>query len=184
LQAEGANVIHTEERSETTADNEAIRISIDDIDSFQKVKSISPHEVRTQVPLKLPESQIKQAFADILGEPFISKDWGGELADLFSTHLIYQGKRLAVGFLLKGPGIKSTTLTINRLGKNGDQIVRLTSINLDLYTVQFVGTISQAVVEHLEAQVKQAAQKARQSRYYCVIDGTDTIRLLRAYRKL
>jgi hypothetical protein len=184
LQAEGTNVIHTKERPGISANTEAIRISIDDIDSFQKVKRISTHKVRNQVPMKLPESQIKHSIADILGEPFTSKDWSGELADLFSSHLVYQGKRLAAGFLLKGPGIKSTTLTINRLGKNGDQIVRLTSISLDLYAVQFVGTIAQAVVEHLETQVKQAAQKAGQSRYYCIIDGTDTARLLKAYEKL
>jgi hypothetical protein len=160
------------------------RISIDDIGSFQEVRKVSFHEVQGLVPLKIPETEIKQNIAQIIGEPFVPKDWGGEIADLFSTHLTYQGKRLASGFLLKGPGVKQHTLTINHLGKNGDQVVRLTSTSLDLYVVQFVGPIAPAVVDHLEAHVRQAAGKAGQTRYYCVIDGTDTARLFKAYGKL
>ena len=161
----------------------AIRISVDDIDSFRQVQTVSPHEVAHLVPVTLSEADIKQGIAQILGEPFVPKDWGGEIADLFSAQFMFQGKRAAGGFLLKGPGVKGT-LTIGRLGKNGDQVVRLTSTSLELYVVQFVGPIAQAVVDHVEAHVRQAAQRACQPRYYCIIDGTDTARLLKAYGQL
>lgn len=154
------------------------RISIDDIDSFENVKEISASDIKSYIPLNLPESQIKQSIADILGEPFISSDWGGETADLFSSHVVYKGTRLATGFLLKGPSLKGT-LKIKNLGKNGDQVVRMTSVTLDLYIIQFVGPIDQNVIEHLESQVVLAAQKAMRSRYYCLIDGADTARIIK-----
>ena len=162
---------------------QAIRISVDDIDSFRQVSTVAPHRMKDLVPLAILESDIKNSIAEIVGEPFIPKDWGGEIADLFSSHVVLQGKRVASGFLLKGRGTKGT-LRIKTLGKNGDQVVRLTSTSLDLYVVQFVGLIDQAVIAHLEAHVRQAAEKAGLPRYYCVIDGTDTARLLKAYGKL
>lgn len=161
----------------------AVRISIDDIKSFHEVRILSPHDVEKLVPLTIPEHSIKQNFAQILGEPFVPNDWGGETADLFTSHVVYQDKRLAAGFLLKGPAVKGT-LTIRHLGKNGDQVVRLTNNSLDLFVVQFVGPIAQTVVDHLDAHVFQAAQMAKRDKYYCVIDGTDTARLLKAYQKL
>lgn len=184
LEAEGAAAIRPlQVPSEAVSTCRAVRISIDEIDSFREVRRISTHDVEKMVPLEIPESNIKQSIVQILGEPFVSKDWGGETADLFTSHIVYQAKRLAAGFLLKGPAVKGT-LTIKYLGKNGDQIVRLTSTSLDLYVVQFVGPIAQMVVDHLDAHVHQAAQRVGKDRYYCVMDGTDTARLLKAYQKL
>jgi hypothetical protein len=184
LESENSGAIRPRQKNDIIPSGAKIsRISIDDIDSFKNVKKIAASDVKNYVPLNLPESQIKQSIAEILGEPFISNDWGGETADLFSSHVVYQGKRLATGFLLKGPAIKGT-LKIKNLGKNGDQVVRMTNVTLDLYIIQFVGPIDQNVIEHLESQVVLAAQKAMRGRYYCLIDGTDTARLLKAYKKL
>ncbi len=107
--------------SSSDAELGAIRIYIDDIDSFMKVRKIPPAEVKTLVPLTLSEADIKNYMAEIIGEPFVPKDWGGETADLFSTNLRFQGQRVSSGFLLKGPAVKGS-LTIAKLGKNGDQI--------------------------------------------------------------
>jgi hypothetical protein len=183
LASEGNMAVQSLEPSEAGSACKAVRISIDEIDSFRAVQKVSPHNVDGLVPLAIPESTIKRSLAQILGEPFVHKDWGGETADLFTSCVVYQTKRLAAGFLLKGPAVKGT-LTIRQLGKNGDQVVRLTSNSLDLYVVQFVGPIAQTVVDHLDAHVCQAAQKTTRDKYYCVIDGTDTARLLRAYQKL
>lgn len=113
---------------------QAIRTSVDDIDSFQEIRTVSSHEVENLVPLEISESHIKQSIAQIVGEPFVEKDWGGEIADLFTAHLIFQGNPVPTGFLLKGPGVRGR-LTIRHLGKNGDQVVRLTSTSLALYVV-------------------------------------------------
>ena len=59
----------------------AARIYIDDIDSFRKVKQIGSFSVTDIVPITLSETQIKAYFAEIIGEPFIPKDWGGETCD-------------------------------------------------------------------------------------------------------
>lgn len=183
LANEGNTAIQPLKPSEAVSACKAVRISIDEIDSFHEVRKVSPHDVDKLVPLTIPEASIKQSLAQILGEPFVPKDWGGETADLFTSYVVYQDKRLAAGFLLKGPAVKGT-LTIRQLGKNGDQVVRLTSNSLDLYAVQFVGPIAQTVVDHLDAHVYQVAQMAKRDKYYCVIDGTDTARLLKAYQKL
>lgn len=184
LEAEGGKTIRTIQATPQSPSSPlALRIFLDDIDSFQEVRQLSATDVAKNVPLNVPESKIKESIAKILGEPFLQKDWGGEIADLFSTHLFYQGKRLASGFLLKGPAVKGT-LTIKYLGKNADQIVRLTNTPLDLYLVQFVGPIAQAVADHLEAHTRQAAQRAGHNLRYCLVDGTDTARLLMAYGEM
>jgi hypothetical protein len=183
LNSENGSAIQSINGSSTDLATKAIRISIDDITSFGEVRKIPPHEVAKLVPLKIPEAVIKQSLAEILGEPFIFGDWGGEIADFFTSHVLYKERRLATGFLLKGPAVPGT-LTIKKLGKNGDQIVRLTSTSLDLYLVQFVGPIAQMVVDHLDAHVNQVATRAKKDKYYCIMDGTDTARLLKAYKKL
>jgi hypothetical protein len=168
LASEGKTAIQPLTPSEAVSTCKAVRVGIDEIDSFHEVRKVSPHDVDKLVPLTIPESSIKRSLAQILGEPFVPKDWGGETADLFTSYVVYQNKRLAAGFLLKGPAVKGT-LTIRQLGKNGDQVVRLTSNSLDLYAVQFVGPIAQTVVDHLDAQVYQAAQMAKRDRYYYLV---------------
>jgi len=74
----------------------------------------------------IPERQIKEAFAEIIGEPTIPKDWGGERSDLFSDRVRLDGKRISTALMLKGPA-QFAPLTPAGLGKNGDQIDRVFS---------------------------------------------------------
>ena len=75
---------------------------------------------------KVPEKDIKKAFAEIIGESFVPKDWGGEKSDLFTTSVQVDGQPMATAFALKGPAVFKP-LTVAGLGKNGDQISRLFS---------------------------------------------------------
>lgn len=161
----------------------AVRVYLDDIDTFNKIERVENNMVTNIVPLPLSEKLIKDDFAQIIGEPFVSNDWGGETCDLITT-IKYHGKRLSSGFIFKGPGLANKFLTISKLGKNGDQIVRLTSISLDFYAVQFVRAIDQSVIKHLEGQVELEAQRRRKLLLFCIIDGTFTARLLKAYGKI
>lgn len=72
----------------------------------------------------VPEADIKAAFAALIGEPVVPKDWGGESSDLFSARVEVNGDRVSAAFLLKGPS-RFHPMTPADLGKNGDQIGRL-----------------------------------------------------------
>jgi hypothetical protein len=69
---------------------------------------------------------------------------------LYSPHLQVGAKRLPAAFLLKGPA-KFAAMTLNTLGKNSDQIVRLAHEPAQLLIVQRCHQITQAVRETLRA---------------------------------
>jgi hypothetical protein len=169
---------------EITRKQGAVQLYVDDIDSFSKVKQIENHLVKDFDPFSLSEKQIKANFAEIIGEDFIPKDWGGENYDLSTNYIKYENKRIQTGFMFKGPGLGRKVLTISRLGKNGNQIVKLTRITHDFYVVQFVGAIDNDVIDHLDAQVERIGHQKNKLVWYCVINGTDTARLFRAYGKI
>jgi hypothetical protein len=158
------------------------RLYIEDIDSFQRVRSTNPGMVRSALTdgrVELKEEQVQAALEDILGISFHRIDWGGEINDLRGTVMI-NGARRSAAFLLKGNGCKARELTIAKCGKNGDQIVRLFNSPAELFVVQYVGFISDAVVSDISTKV--AAKRAEgRSAWFCVIDGDDTARLLKAY---
>lgn len=158
------------------------QIYIDDIDTFSKVKKIKPHEVRNIVPLNIPEDTIKEAIADIIGEPFIPKHSPAEKSDLYSNHIELRGKRIDTAFMLKGPSVKK--LTLDKAGSKGTQILKLTKEPANLFIVQSTGQIDTYVIEHLQSEVFRESEKRGHKLYYCIIDGTDTARLLKAYDKL
>lgn len=158
------------------------RIYVDEIASFREVLKVAPHETRKLVPLTLSERKVKQSLANIIGEHFVSKDWGGEKSDLYTSHVIFDGKRIATAFLLKGPSVKR--LTIDKCGKRGNQILRLVKEPASLFIVQHNGEIDSDVIELLETCVSDLATKRGVKLYYCVIDGVDTTRVLLAYEKL
>jgi hypothetical protein len=61
-----------------------IRLFIQDIDSFSKVKTINPQQVQMNLDngfLRVPEEDIKKAFAQIIGQSYVPTDWGGETED-------------------------------------------------------------------------------------------------------
>jgi hypothetical protein len=134
-----------------------IMITVDMIDTFKKVKSVSIDEVKDLIPISLSEDAIQYHIEQIIGEPDHKNDWGGETNDLFTTHLIHNGKRIATAFLLKGPG-QSGELTISKCGKNGDQILRLFDSPASLFIIQHIDKISEGVIKDAQLKVHNARQ--------------------------
>jgi hypothetical protein len=159
-----------------------IELHIEDIDSFAKAKNITPQEVKPLVPLNLLEDQVQTSFEEIIGENFHQEDCGGEMNDVVSSQVRVGERRLRTAFILKGRGTKGK-LTIKGCGKNGDQIVRLVEAPVDLYVVQHVDEIDQRVVYDLKSKVELKNRKGEPCQM-CIIDGTDTARILVAYGKI
>ncbi|BAZ30657.1 hypothetical protein NIES4074_31190 [Cylindrospermum sp. NIES-4074] len=161
-----------------------IRLHIDDIDSFAKVRDIScdsiSHLLKPNGYLDISEEKIQIGLEKILNEPFHKKDWGGEYNDLYTSNLVFNGTRISTAFLLKGNGLKPICMEIKHCGKNGDQIRRLFESPAELFIIQFVGNISEAVVKEVEEKVELRKYKGKQA-YYCILNGQDTARLLCAY---
>jgi hypothetical protein len=125
---------------------------------------------------------VKASLASIIGENFVRKDWAGEKSDLYSSNVIYKGKRVSTAFLLKGPSVKR--LTIDKCGKRGNQVLRLVKEPAQLFIVQHNGEIDTDIIELLETYVSDLSRKKGMKLYYCIIDGTDTARVLVAYDKI
>ena len=170
-----------------TADNDKIDLTwngyvhnevfIEDIDEFSKVKDVDVKisEVNETMP-NIPEKDIKSAFCSILGIESVN-DWGGEQSDIYTANMHIKNKRYSAAFILKGPA-NFKPMTLNHLGKNNDQIVRLSNEPADLLIVQHCTTIEQAVRSTLRAFSVQPSNP----RKYCLIDGIDTLRILKAYK--
>jgi hypothetical protein len=160
--------------------NNRFQVYIDTIDSFDKIREVNRIQTKSELEnlRSIPEVKIKEAFAEIIGEPTIPKDWGGERSDLFSDRIIFDGKRISTAFAFKGPA-KFEPMTVAHLGKNGDQIDRLFSEPADLFVLQHCHEITTSV----RATMRAFAQQIGMLRLFCVIDGYDTMRLLRAYNK-
>jgi len=152
-------------------------IYVDHIDSFQKVRDQPPPGLGDlEVLRSISEEKVKTAFARIVGEPLVPKDWGGEYSDLFTTHVLVGGERVATAFAFKGPA-KFSEMTFAHLGKNGDQVERLFAEPADLVIVQHCHLIHRSV----RAVMRAFATSVQQPRRFCLIDGKDTLRVLRAY---
>jgi hypothetical protein len=159
-----------------------LEIFIESIDSFYKAKNINPREVKDIVPLDLYEDTIQSAFEEIIGENFHQIDYGGEMNDLHTSHLTINGQRFRSVFMLKGKGTKGK-LTISKCGKNGDQIIRLTEADATVFIIQHVNEIDQRVIYDLKGKIELKNRKGNRC-HYCIIDGTDTAKILRAYNKI
>ncbi|MFF5291919.1 hypothetical protein [Paractinoplanes globisporus] len=121
------------------------------------------------------ETRVKTAFAELLGEPEVPKDWGGEQFDLWTfNRLTVEGRPLRTAIAFKGPA-KFHPMRIADLGKNGDQIDRLAQTAADLIVVQHCNAITAPVVNMLRVY----AESPRRPRRYMTIDGYDTFRILR-----
>jgi hypothetical protein len=157
---------------------DAKHITIDDIDSFGKVAEVRLAPETENAPIL--EKTFKAGLQNILGEEGKFNDWGGEGDDLFSSRLIFKGKRVTVAFGLKGRGTKGK-LTPKKLGKQGDQIQRLFRAPADIFLIQYWGQIDESIVEQMKliANGKSALEGRRI--YYGEIDGQDTLRILQAY---
>lgn len=164
-----------------------LRLWIQDIDSFAKVRDVNVAEVQPFLRpggyLDRSEDAIQIAIEQIIGEPFHKKDWGGEINDLYSGEIRVNGHRTATAFMLKGNGLKSPTMEIADCGKNGDQLLRLFNSPAELFVVQFVGNIAEAVIADVEGKVKQRRAQGHDA-HYCIMNGQDTACLLYAYGKI
>lgn len=153
-------------------------LGLDKFDAFSGINS-SEMIKDTKILKDIPEQNIKQYFADIIGEPSIPKDWGGEKSDLLSDRVLVNGQRQSVAFCFKGPSVFKK-LEISDLGKNGDQIMRLFEEPANILVQQHCCSISSAVRNHMRSM----ANRPGNFRRYAVIDGYDTVRILKMHGKI
>jgi hypothetical protein len=157
---------------------EACYLSPGAVDQFAAVDfSLPMTKADLNVLKNIPEAVVKTAFAEILGEPDVPKDWGGEQFDLWTTRLSVEGQQLRAAFLFKGPA-EFKPMTISSLGKNGDQIDRLSSTAADVLVIQHCHSITAPVVN----MARVYASDPRHPRRYLTIDGYDTIKILRHFK--
>jgi len=154
-------------------------ITIDDIDSFKKVRKVTTLDNSLRLDMML-ENKIKAGLKRIIGETHSFKDWGGEKNDLYTNKIILKGKRRIAAFALKGRATKGT-LTPKKMGKNGDQIERLVGSSAEMFFVVYHGTIDQSINSQLEAFAIGKSMSGK-TIYYGVIDGDDLNRLYQAYK--
>jgi hypothetical protein len=154
---------------------EYYRIYAEQFDEFSKV-SRHPLPDSFEEMRSIPERAVKEAFGHLLRES-APKDWGGETSDFFTSHLHIEGRRVTAAFLLKGPA-KFSPMTLSHLGKNSDQIVRLSHEPAEILVVQHCHDILPQVVETLRVFATQPSRPRR----YCLIDGRETLRILRTYK--
>jgi len=150
---------------------------VEDFAEFEEIKRVEdPNDFALME--KISEKAFKTCLAEILGDRVVG-DWGGEQSDHYTSHLTLGGRRVSAAFLLKGPA-RFQPMTLNNLGKNNDQIVRLANEPADVLVVQHSHDITQPVRATLRAFAVQPSRPRR----YCLIDGRDSLRLLRAYDKV
>ncbi|HUC24244.1 MAG TPA: hypothetical protein VMA73_16160 [Streptosporangiaceae bacterium] len=124
---------------------------------------------------RVPEETVKNAFARLIGESYVPKDWGGERSDLYTSRVIVRGHQVSAAWLFKGRG-HPYPMTVKALGKPGDQIGRLFSEPAELLVLQHCHQITTAVVNMMDAY----AHDLRNPRTYTIIDGADTSRILKS----
>jgi hypothetical protein len=157
------------------------QITVDGIESFEKVKKVSPTSVEVKPML---EKKFKKGIKKIVGEKGKFQDWGGEKNDLFTTRMKIGGKRVPTAFAFKGRGMKGKRLTPKLMGKNGDQIQRLfASEAAGVYLIQYWRQIDESIIEQMKALATARSATERRKVYFGVIDGVDSARIIQAYAK-
>ncbi len=155
-----------------------LRVYPDTIDVFSQIRSIEQiSKADLAAMMAMPEDAVKRAFAEIIGEPFVPNDWGGERSDLSSNNVSIEGETASAAFIFKGPSLKGEMHPGN-MGKRGDQLQRAFEEPVDLVVVQHCNKIANSVVRQAEMF---ATAKNSTPRRYCIIDGGDTARILKAY---
>ncbi|MBT8226141.1 MAG: hypothetical protein HKP61_06450 [Dactylosporangium sp.] len=152
------------------------RVYPSDIGQFSGIDFVSPFaEAESEAVLRVPEGTVKRAFAELLGEPYVPNDWGGERSDLYTSRVFARGRQMSAAWLFKGPGFPRA-MDVKALGKNGDQIDRLFTEPAELLVLQHCHQIKPSVVGMMDAY----AHDVRHPRFYMIIDGADTGRILRS----
>lgn len=155
------------------------QITVDDIDSFENVRTVEELSALSEPPL---ERIFKEGVQKILREFGAFTDWGGEKNDLFTTRLVIDGKRLSTAMAFKGRGTTGK-LTPGKLGKNGDQIQRLFQSSANVFLIQYYGQIDESVLDQMTELAKAKSVSAGQKILFGLIDKADTTRIINAYPK-
>jgi hypothetical protein len=90
---------HIEIHIKQRLDGSAKHITVDDIDSFRKVRKVKRGKEK-----RYYESEIKDRLKYIITEGGKFKDWGGETNNIYTNRLIFKRRRRATAFALKGKG--------------------------------------------------------------------------------
>ena len=164
--------------SRSFASGRALAITINDIDQFARVR-----RNRKSLPKlrPLPEKQFKRGLCQLLGEAGRFPDSGVERDDLFTNQLTIKGKRHTAAFALKGPGLRTNTMTPANWGKRGNQIQKLVSAPADVFILQAEKQFDEDSLEQLQNFVAHKANQQHRTLYYGHIDRTDSVRLRCAY---
>ncbi|GGV69011.1 hypothetical protein GCM10010277_78910 [Streptomyces longisporoflavus] len=94
-----------------------------DISQFNGIDFTSPFtEAEGEVVLRVPEDVVKHAFAGLIGESYVPKDWGGERSDLYTSRVFVRGRQVSAAWLFKGPG-HPRAMDVKALGKNGTKSI-------------------------------------------------------------
>jgi hypothetical protein len=150
-----------------------LRVYPSDIGQFSGIDFASPlTEAECEAVLRVPEDTVKRAFAGLIGESYVPKDWGGERSDLYTSRVFARGRQVSAAWLFKGPGYPRA-MDVKALGKNGDQIDRLFTEPAELLVPQHCHQIKASVVGMMDSY----AHDARRPRSYMIIDGADTGRI-------
>ena len=73
-------------------------IYLSQLDAFAEAASAPPPTLAELEKLRfVAEKEVKGAFAEIIGEPFVPKDRADEMSDLTTTSLVVEGKRVSSG---------------------------------------------------------------------------------------
>jgi len=153
------------------------QITIDDIDSFSKIRGVGPNG---HLPKSVSEKKFKLGVQKVAGQPGEFKDWGGEKNDLFTTNIRIAGLRRPVAFAFKGPGTVGK-LTPGKLGKNGDQIQRLFETAAEVFLIQYWAEIDESVLKQMEQLAVAKSVMTGNEILYGIVDGQDSRRLFDAY---
>lgn len=149
------------------------------IDNFRRcAREELPRRRDLEVLKKIPEKSIKRAFAELLREGRVPKDWAGETSDLFTDKVRINRKRVTAAFLLKGPA-KFHEMRLPDLGAQGNQIDRLFREPAQLLVLQHCHYVHTDVRNMMVAYANQVGNM----RQFAIIDGAETLRILRAYKK-
>lgn len=151
------------------------QLYVEDIDSFSDVTDVEASDVDIEDGLDIPEEEVKNRLRQIIDEPFTQTDWGGERNDLFTSEVKLSGDRVDTAFMLKGPSV-SGEMHVSDAGKRGDQVQRLFESPAELFVVQFNDKFEDRMIQHIKEQAEIA-----NADYYCIMNGTDTARVLKAY---
>ncbi|MGW4606845.1 hypothetical protein [Streptomyces sp. NPDC004532] len=78
------------------------RVYPSDISQFSGIDFASPiTEAEGDAVLRVPEDVVKRAFAGLIGESYVPKDWGGERSDLYTSRVFVRGRQVSAAWLFK-----------------------------------------------------------------------------------